>query len=313
VLDGRPGEPDDDRVDPSVQALRCFLAVSRTRHFARAAAELHLSASALSDQVATLERQVGALLFTRNARRVELTDAGAQLRPHAQRVVDAHTELRSWAAARREGRHGDLRVGFLAGVSSAVLTPVLEAAVERLPGWQLQLRRLGFLDAVPALRDRQVDVALAPGPVDPPAVGLRGRELVREPRVLVVNARHRLAGRAAVTLDDIRDETLITASAGRDPAARWWAVDPRPDGGSPVYGPEARDLEEALQLVVAGLGVNIAVASAADRTGLTGVAVVPLSGVEDAGIWLLARADDPSPGVAALEQLAWESTAPLRS
>jgi DNA-binding transcriptional LysR family regulator len=313
VLDDRPEEPDDDRVDPSVQALRCFLAVCRTRHFARAAAELHLSASALSDQVATLERQVGAPLFTRNARRVELTDAGAQLRPYAQRVVDAHTELRSWAAARREGRHGELRVGFLAGVSSAVLTPLLEAAVERLPGWQLQLRRLGFLDAVPALGDRQVDVALAPGPVDPPAAGLRGRELAREPRVLVVNARHRLAGRASVTLGDIRDEVLITASAGRDPAARWWAVDPRPDGSSPVYGPEARDLEEALQLVVAGLGVNIAVASAADRTGLSGVAVVPLEGVADAGIWLLARADDPSPGVAAFEELAADVTAPLRA
>ncbi|MGY2078486.1 LysR family transcriptional regulator [Modestobacter sp. SYSU DS0657] len=299
-------------MDPSVQALRCFLTVHRTRHFARAATELRLSSSALSEQVANLERQVGTVLFSRSSRRVEPTPAGVAMLPHAERVVAAHDELRGWAAAMRDGRLGELRIGFLAGGCGTVLTPVLEAAVNQLPEWRLHLRRLGFVDAVPALREGAVDVAFAPGPVDPPAVGLRGVELLREPRVLVVNARHRLAGRSAVRLADVGDEVLISATGGRGPEARWWAVDPRPDGRSPVYGPVARDIDEVLQLVDADMGVNIAGASVAGYATLPGVRFVPIEDAEPSTIWLLAREGETSAGVAALESLARDAAAALR-
>ncbi|NDI46460.1 LysR family transcriptional regulator [Goekera deserti] len=300
-------------MDPTVQALRCFLAVGRTRHFARAAAELHLSPSSVSEQVAGLEKQVGAPLCDRTSRRVDLTAVGAAMLPHAEEVTAAHGRLVAWAAARREGRLGDLRIGFLAGGTSAVMTPVLEAAVNRLPEWRLHLRRLGFRDAVPLLQAGEVDVALAPGPVRPAEVGLRGVELLREPRVLVVPQRHRLAGRAGVRLAEVRDEVFICASPGTDEASRWWAVDPRPDGGPPVYGPQAQDVDEVLQLVAAGLGVNIAAASAARYASMPGVAFVPLEDVEDCAIWLLVRAGDRSPGVAAFERIARTSAAALRA
>ena len=80
-----------------IRQLQYFVAVAQTRHFGRAAERLHMAQSPLSQAIRQLESQVGATLFDRTTRRVELTPAGeALLRDAAARTTNA-----LWAAVGR--------------------------------------------------------------------------------------------------------------------------------------------------------------------------------------------------------------------
>ncbi|PLW72606.1 LysR family transcriptional regulator, partial [Streptomyces sp. DJ] len=89
--------------DIEPRLLRAFAAVAEELHFTRAAARTYVAQQALSRDVRRLEERVGAELFLRTTRRVELTAAGERLLPHARRVLRAHDEL---AAALAEVRGG---------------------------------------------------------------------------------------------------------------------------------------------------------------------------------------------------------------
>src|SRR4051794_24642585 len=104
--------------------LRSFVAVAEELHFGRAAERLHIAQSPLSQQIQRLERQVGAMLFERNRRKVELTDAGNAMLTHAREAL-AQADLAETAArAAAAGRAGTLRIGFLGSAALAIPPPI---------------------------------------------------------------------------------------------------------------------------------------------------------------------------------------------
>jgi DNA-binding transcriptional LysR family regulator len=295
---------DDGVVDPSTNALRALVALARTEHFGRAAADLGIPVSTLSQRISALERLLGRPLVMRTSRSVEMTALGQEVAARAAVVVDEQDRLVGWLSDTLAPSGRELRVGVMSGLDRTRVTAVLRQARASLPTWSFTVHQVGFVDAQEQLRARRIDVALTGGPVDLEAVDLRGREVWHTPRVVMVEAGHRLAGRASVGLDDLRDEVVIAAGSGRSPLARAWVVDPRPDGVEVRYGPPAHDIEEATQLVAAGMGVNLTSASVADATTHPGVAFVPLDGVGEAAAWVLSRAADRSLGVLTVEALA---------
>src|SRR3954452_18735654 len=107
--------------------LRSFVAVAEELHFGRAAERLHIAQSPLSQQIQRLERQVGAMLFERNRRKVELTDAGNAMLTHAREAL-AQADLAETAArAAAAGRAGTLRIGFLGSAALAILPRIVPA------------------------------------------------------------------------------------------------------------------------------------------------------------------------------------------
>lgn len=110
---------------PSIDALRAFARAARTLSFKRAAAELHLSPSALSRQIQGLEAHLGVELFHRRNPGLELTEAGARYLATAERVL---RELRSAERTLRRDPPGPLRVSALESFSAKWLVP-------RLPEW----------------------------------------------------------------------------------------------------------------------------------------------------------------------------------
>lgn len=275
-------------MDIPTPTLRYFAVLAEELHFGHAADRLRISSPSLSQQIAGLERTVGGRLFERTSRAVSLTPLGVALLPHAQRVLEAHDDLAAWIQQQRMPSEPTLRLGVVAA-GAGPLTAAIMSAVSRLPGLRLEMRRIGFFEVERELAARRVDAVLAPAPVPHDAAVISTSPLWTEPRVLVVNAAHRLAGRESVAIEDTRDETFVAVSGGDPRAIAWWTVDPRPDGSHPHLGPRADDIEGLLDLVSAGMGVNIAAASAATHYPRADLAFVPIRDIEPATVLLCTR------------------------
>jgi DNA-binding transcriptional LysR family regulator len=197
-----------------VRRLRVLRAVSEHGSFAAAAAELRYTPSAISQQIAVLEREAGAVLVERGPRGARLTQAGAVLDRHAQVVLGQLAAARAELDDLVRLRGGSLRLGAFESAWSALVPAAVAAYRERHGDVELHLAEADPVDAVAAVRAGAADLALV---FEPNAVGeLAGldREVVCEdPLWAVLPAGHALAGRPRVRLGDLRDEPWVAPTA----------------------------------------------------------------------------------------------------
>jgi len=144
-----------------IRHLRYFVAVAELQNFTRAAERSFVAQSALSQQIGRLEREIGAPLFVRGARKVELTPAGELLLPHARRIIadeaQARGELRSYLGLEK----GRLRVGLIQTMTSAVdVVGPIAAFHERHPGVEVHLTNQTSTEMVDAVRAGELDLAV---------------------------------------------------------------------------------------------------------------------------------------------------------
>src|SRR5262245_14417694 len=167
-------------------------AVGRHLHFTRAARELHVAQPSVSQQIRKLEEELGAPLFHRGRRGVELTEAGRLFLPHAravlQEVTAGRTEVQELSALRR----GTLRVGAPPSVGTHAFPAVLAAFSRRYPGIALVFREEGSLALGRRLVEGELDLAVVIEPVRHPA--LTTEPLLEERLLLAVSRTHPLAG-----------------------------------------------------------------------------------------------------------------------
>ncbi|MFF2518378.1 LysR family transcriptional regulator [Streptomyces sp. NPDC058086] len=277
----------DSSPPPAAFDLRlvwCFTVVAEYRHFGRAAEALHTTQPSLSRQIHRLERQLGARLFERTPHGNHLTEAGEVFLPLATELL--RSADRAAARARAAARPSRITIGYTPGL---IITPVVRELRHRHPDAEVRTLHLAPGEPRAALLDRRVDAVVARLPFT--ADGLDVTALYDEPRVLVVPRDHRLAGKEAVTLDDIADEPLPTVR-GSDPLLNaFWRIDPRPDGRPAPEGPLIESTEDKFELVAAGQAVIISVDVHAHslRPDLT---TIPLEGVEPSHVVLATRARD---------------------
>jgi DNA-binding transcriptional LysR family regulator len=286
-------------VDLSLHALRSFVAVAEERQFGRAAARLHLSASALSEMVSRTEKTLGARLFVRTPRGVELTDTGRELLPLAHAVVAAGDAVADWVAARSTAQRGRVRVGLAGPAIAPLRARVLDHLRQRHPDIDVVTRRRSQRrEAFADLRSGRLDVAYVPDvPGDSP--GLRTMTVGHESRVLAVPAGHPLGASRSVALEETNGETFLTV-AGNDPrAVTQWLVDPRSDGSHPARGAEAGDFDDLLDLVAAGRGIAMAGAADEQQIARKGIAWVALTDAPQLRVAVGWRADERNPAVLA--------------
>jgi DNA-binding transcriptional LysR family regulator len=234
-------------VDLDLRKLRYFVAVADTLHFGRAADELHIAQPALSRQIRALEQDLGTPLLTRDSHGVALTAAGRQLLADAGPLLaSVHAVRRRVTAAARGSQR--LMVGFRAGIP---VTPAVQLFADRHPDVLVDVQRIEWDDQATMLLDGRIDVGYVRLPID--EAGLRVVPLYTEPRVAVLPAGHRLAGKDQVTEADLAGEPLIWhADASTQPTRR-----PHPNAGYLVRG-----VDETLEHVAAGRGISFLARSA---------------------------------------------------
>jgi DNA-binding transcriptional LysR family regulator len=176
--------------------LAALEAVGRTRSFVAAARELGYTQSAISQQVAALERAVGARLVERpgGPRPVALTEAGTLLLRHADAIVAQLDAAAADMAALADGAAGTLRVGILQSVGARVLPGLLRRFREAFPRVEVQVREeTAAEDLLRLLEHGELDLTFADLPL---AEGpFAWEEIMRDPYVLVVPAGDPLAER----------------------------------------------------------------------------------------------------------------------
>ncbi|MFC5665893.1 LysR family transcriptional regulator [Kitasatospora misakiensis] len=240
-----------------MRRMQVLRAVVTSGSVTAAARNLGYTPSAVSQQMAALEKEAGIGLLERTGRGVRPTEAGRLLTEYAtvigRHVAEAETAL----AELRAGRTGRVVVRYFATAGATMVAPAVAALRREQPGVQVELRLSDAEDALLEVRERRADVALVVRSRDKVTVdGLRFVHLADDRYVAVLPRGHRLASKPALDLIDLADEPWIGSD---QPGA---CLDPVLDacgsaGFSPDFVVESGDYATAQGFVAAGLGVGL--------------------------------------------------------
>lgn len=235
---------------PPLTALRAFDAAARHMSFAKAADELHVTPAALSFQIKSLEEHLGAPLFRRLNRAVELTDTGRALAPDAQAGFETLT--RGWRAAQRTQDHQSLTVTAGPAFTAKWLAPRLYEFAQEHPEIELRfsaaLRRMDF-----ARDDIDVAIRFGYGP-DPGLYSLPLAEEWVTPVMLPEMATRFPTPQSLADAVLIIDESIDFLDPPTDWAAWFAAIGMAP---LPATGPRFSQADHAMDAALAGIGVAL--------------------------------------------------------
>jgi DNA-binding transcriptional LysR family regulator len=196
-----------------VRRMKVLREVAARGSFSAAAEALSFTQSAVSQQVAALERETGAKLVERGARGIRLTQAGEALVRHTEAVLarleDAEDELQAIAGL----RGGRLRMAAFQSAGATLVPRAVAAFHERHPDVELSMVEGEPSVTIPLLKAGEIDIAFAfdlPGRPEPRDPAVEYLTLVEDPFDLVLPRGHRLAGRRRLKLADFAEESWVT-------------------------------------------------------------------------------------------------------
>lgn len=284
-----------------LRQLEHFVAVATERHFTHAAELLQISQSGLSSSIRALETELGAPLFLRSTRRVELTAAGRALLEESHRTLASAAAARDAVLAVRGVVGGTLAVGSEQCLGVIDVPKELARFRAAHPGVRIQLGFAGSTALVADVASGRLDLAIVAVCATAPS-GVTLHTLAERQLVLLCRHDHPRAAEPSVSVDDLTAETFVSFQpdwAARVLADRTFAT----RGVRHDVQLEVNDVHSLLDLVEAGLGVAVVPAPIAAKRS-DRLAGVPLTG--DVPPWEVAVAvpDNPSPAASAfLEQL----------
>lgn len=244
-------------VDLSLQRLRMLRELHRRGTVTAAAAALHYTASAVSQQLAQLERDVGSSLFERLGRRVQLTDTGLVLAEHAEEILGA-VERATLALEESQATVSvRLMAGVWASVASGLLPTALTALATEHPGIRVRTRELAPEDTAGAVRDGALDFSFVIEYSSFPMAWDGGLERT----VIAVERLHAAvpAGTVpapTVSLPDLAESPWILAGP-RSHFGRAVRIACQSAGFEPTVDHEVGEQSTALAMVAAGLGITL--------------------------------------------------------
>ncbi|TIR16723.1 MAG: LysR family transcriptional regulator [Mesorhizobium sp.] len=281
--------------------LKTFLAVARTGNVTRAAQEVNLAQSSVSDQIQALETELGASLFTRSRQGLTLTPAGEALKPYADDLLALSDDARAAVDATGAGTVGSLSIGALETIASARLAPWLAGFRAAHAGIDIKLRIAGSGELLRRLSDGEIDVAFCferPAELDTeaPDQRLARRVVAVEPLALIAPPGDNHVDVDLATLAEkhfVATETGCVYRAMVDKAFGEAGV------GKPRLAAEAGSIDAIAGLVAAGAGFGLvprlAVAAAIERGKVAELAWPgPVRSADIVMVWRRRRVQPPA-------------------
>ncbi|WP_385639263.1 LysR family transcriptional regulator [Streptomyces sp. SudanB91_2054] len=283
-----------------LQQMRYVIAVAETNSFTRAAQRCLVVQSALSHQIARLEKELGARLFERTSRRVRLTPAGAAFLPAARQCLDAAERAAAEVAAAVGEVRGRLAVGLIPTVAAVDVPAVLKDFQQRHPKARISLSVGASDELVEQVRQGEIEVAFLGIPVTARPRGVMARKLAQERLVAVVAPDHPLAGEASVDLRRLSSEVFVdlpAKTAGRAQSDLAFTA----AGLTREVAFEVTNADYLARLVGAGLGV--ALLPPAYVAGLAGMATIEVTDAPARAEYVIWGRESRTPAAAAFLEL----------
>jgi DNA-binding transcriptional LysR family regulator len=284
--------------------LRYFLAVADEGHFGRAAERLHIVQPALSMQIRALEEELGAPLFIRTSRRVELTEAGALLRVEAERTVAQAARAKSVVQRAARGEIGTVRIGFTGGAAFAgKLSADLRAFHKSYPDVELDLREMAAGLQPEAILEDRIDIAYCPAHESKFDARLNVDSVGSWPWMIAMVEDHPLAAQTSIHSAALWNESFILLAAhNRD--EELLKVLRRALGREPHIAHRVTNAVSVLAMAAAGLGVAMVPGSVGD-VRIQNIQYRPLADFDSpAGLVMLSRTGETSRAVGAFAAVA---------
>ncbi|HXS44663.1 MAG TPA: LysR family transcriptional regulator [Solirubrobacteraceae bacterium] len=241
-----------------VRRMRVLREVAARGSFSAAADALAYTQSAVSQQIAALEREAGTVLVDRSARGVRLTDAGRALVDHADvilaRLADAEAELEAIAGL----RGGRLRLAAFPSAGATIMPEAIARFRERYPAVELSLEPAEPEPALAMLRAGEVDIGLdiSAGFRTAREDGLERVALLDDPMYVALPARHPLARKRTLKLSELADESWILGTTGSCPDASIFLRSCQLAGFEPRIAFNSDDYFAIQGFVAAGVGAS---------------------------------------------------------
>lgn len=243
--------------------LRYFAAIAGERSFTRAAEKLRIAQPPLSRQMRDLENELGVALFERGSRPLRLTPAGRFFHEHALQILERADELK--ITTRRFGETGrrQLVIGFVGSALYGGLPDVVRGFRVAHSRLEIGLVEMNTVEQIAALKEGRIDVGFGRLRFDDPAI--RREVIVEESLLVALSPDHALRERDMLRFADIATEPLVL-----------YPRSPRPSYADQILSffrdrsteaqvvQEVRELQTALGLVAAGVGISLVPQSVQD-------------------------------------------------
>jgi DNA-binding transcriptional LysR family regulator len=199
--------------DMDFEQLRTFLQVCRLKSFSRAAEKLGMTQPAISAQIRSLEKEVGARLFDRDGGKVTFTAAGRLFEPFAEHCLQCQSHIVVAVNELYRSARGEVSVSASEATSLYVLPPVLAQYKKHYTRVNLNIVRAEHLRSLESVLNRDVDFAVVSMPVKEPRLVVQ--VIHRDDIVLAVGPTHPLARRETIKLDEMLQYPLLLLKQGR--------------------------------------------------------------------------------------------------
>jgi LysR family hydrogen peroxide-inducible transcriptional activator len=257
-----------------LQQLRYFCAIADTGSFTRAAQHTHVSQPSLSQQLRKLEDELGARLFDRLGRRVQLTELGRAFLPRARAVLSDLEAARSDVVERKASIGGPISIGVIPTIAPYFLPPILAAFSHKYPEVRVSVAEEITPVLLERLRVGTMDVAIVALPLQARSHDFRSFSLMAEKLYAVLPKVHTLAKRGVVSLEELQGDPFLLLRDGH--CFRETAVKACKRAHlNPKIIFESGQFSSILSMVSAGLGVSIVPAMAREKRA--GCRYVPLA------------------------------------
>jgi DNA-binding transcriptional LysR family regulator len=278
----------------NLRSLQYFIAVAEELSFTRGASRVHIEQAPLSQSIRRLEKEIGAKLFVRNTRGVELTVGGLAFLDVARTVVDALSEGLRAAKNSAHGTKDQLAIGFVASAAFDFVPKLARDFKLSYPQIALSLRQLGSEEQIELVGRRELDGAFVRPRQMPKTFACIPVSRVRF--VCAVWSTHHLAKRRQVRISELKDEPflMLTSEPKTHVSAQIGSIF-EAAGFSPSVVMETNFFHTMIELVSASLGIAIVPTTIRDLN-VRGVRFIELKDVRtEAGMDFIWREGSISP------------------
>ncbi|NTU26028.1 LysR family transcriptional regulator [Bacillus tequilensis] len=241
--------------------LQYFIVVAEELHFGRAARRLNMTQPPLSQQIKQLEEEIGVTLLKRTKRMVELTAAGEIFLNHCRTALMQIDQAIELAQRTARGEHGHLVIGFVGSATYEFLPPIVREYRKKFPSVKIELREISSFRQQDELLKGNIDIGILHPPLQHTA--LHTEIAQSSPCILALPKQHPLASKESITIEDLRDEPIITVSKEAWPTLYLDFIQLCEQAGfKPNIVQEATEYQMVIGLVSAGIGITFVPSSA---------------------------------------------------